>query len=87
MDKCTGGSQWIIQFVFSALPSLIRLIQCIKRYADSGVVHHLVNVGSDVLAPWYERLTQSYREGNIQLALYIICYIYTGGPEVRTFCR
>ena len=84
LEECTRGTQWIIIFVFSALPSLIRLIQCIKRYADSGVVHHLVNVGSGVLAPWYERLTRSYREENIQLALYIICYIYTGGPEVRT---
>jgi hypothetical protein len=87
LEKCTGGSQWPILFVLSALPALIRLVQCIKRYNDSGVVHHLVNVGSDVLALWSERLIQRYREENIPLVLYITSYIHTGGPEVRTPSR
>jgi hypothetical protein len=87
LEKCSGGSQWIIPFVFSAIPSLIRLVQCIKRYNDSGLVHHLVNVGSDILVLWSERLIRRYREENIQLVLYITSYIYTGGIEVRTPSR
>ena len=84
LEKCTGGNQWIVLFVLSALPSFIRLVQCIKRYADSGVDHHLVNVGGEVLAPWQGKLIRSYREESIQLVLCIIASIYTGGLEVRT---
>ena len=84
LERCTGGNQWIVLFVLSVLPYLIRLIQCVKRYTDSGVVHHLVNVGDYMLATWHGRLIRGYREENIRLVLYIIASIYTGGPEVRT---
>ena len=65
LEKCTGGNQWILLFVLSVIPYLIRLIQCVKRYADSGLVHHLVNVGGYVMAAWYGKLNRHYRAENI----------------------
>ncbi|KAF7763567.1 hypothetical protein Agabi119p4_8104 [Agaricus bisporus var. burnettii] len=41
----TQANTWPIVFLLSALPFIIRLIQSIKRYADSGLVTHLINGG------------------------------------------
>jgi len=38
------GRFWIISYVISSLPLLVRLIQSVKRYADSGLSSHLINV-------------------------------------------
>ena len=43
--NCRSQSNaWPIAFVLAALPFLIRLIQSIKRYVDSGLITHLINV-------------------------------------------
>lgn len=34
--------------MLSALPFLIRLVQSIRRYCDSGLITHLINVGASV---------------------------------------
>jgi len=43
--KCGGTSpHWPVSFVLTTLPFAIRVIQSIKRYVDSGLVTHLINV-------------------------------------------
>lgn len=41
---CGMSNHWLTPFVLSCLPSLARFVQCIKRYADSGLYTHLINV-------------------------------------------
>ncbi|KAG8932567.1 hypothetical protein FRC01_013197 [Tulasnella sp. 417] len=43
--KCNMGSNWIAGVLLASIPSLIRLIQCIKRYVDSQNYIHLINGG------------------------------------------
>lgn len=38
------GPRWGIAFLLAALPLLVRLVQSIKRYVDSGLITHLINV-------------------------------------------
>lgn len=45
--KCSSSSKrWPIAFALAALPLVIRLVQSVKRFADSGLVTHLINVCS-----------------------------------------
>jgi len=51
--SCNLARNWISGILLASLPSIIRFIQCIKRYADSENRMHLVNGGkylSSVLA-------------------------------------
>jgi len=44
--KCGGTSpRWPVSFVLTTLPFAIRVIQSLKRYADSGLNTHLINGG------------------------------------------
>lgn len=44
--KCGGTSpRWPVSFVLTMLPFAIRVIQSFKRYAESGLVTHLINAG------------------------------------------
>ncbi|KAJ7158187.1 EXS family protein/ERD1/XPR1/SYG1 family protein [Mycena crocata] len=44
--KCGNVSRfWPLSFVLGVLPFLVRLIQSIKRYADSRLTTHLINAG------------------------------------------
>lgn len=46
-ERCDGlRSKWPITFVLSALPLFVRLVQSVKRYADSRLITHLINVSS-----------------------------------------
>lgn len=48
--ECSNrSSHWPVAFVLAALPSFIRLVQSVKRYADSGLVTHLINVRTSLL--------------------------------------
>ena len=38
------GPRWGIAVLLAALPLLVRLVQSVKRFADSGLVTHLINV-------------------------------------------
>ncbi|KAG8708269.1 hypothetical protein FRC09_001348 [Ceratobasidium sp. 395] len=42
-ERCQLGVHWVIPFVLSALPSAIRIVQCIRRFVDSANLLHLVN--------------------------------------------
>lgn len=43
---CSSHSgHWPVAFAFASLPLSIRLVQSVKRYADSGLVTHLINGG------------------------------------------
>ncbi|KAJ7211223.1 EXS-domain-containing protein [Mycena pura] len=44
--KCgTTSRLWPLSFVLAILPFLIRLVQSVKRYVDSGLYTHLINAG------------------------------------------
>ena len=44
--RCTTnhGPKWGVAFWLASLPLLARLVQSVKRYVDSGLVTHLINV-------------------------------------------
>ncbi|KIY70691.1 EXS-domain-containing protein [Cylindrobasidium torrendii FP15055 ss-10] len=45
-DKCGNKTNiWLGAFVLAALPLLIRLVQSMRRFADSGLHTHLLNAG------------------------------------------
>ncbi|CAE6469773.1 unnamed protein product [Rhizoctonia solani] len=44
-QRCQLGPHWSIPLVLTALPSWIRLVQCIRRYIDSKNHIHLINGG------------------------------------------
>ncbi|KAG8970520.1 hypothetical protein FRC03_006649 [Tulasnella sp. 419] len=44
-SKCSLSHHWLAGFFLTSLPSVIRLIQCIKRWLDSGLYIHLINGG------------------------------------------
>jgi xenotropic and polytropic retrovirus receptor 1 len=45
LQRCNSfASGWPITFALSALPFVVRLVQSVKRYADSGLITHLINV-------------------------------------------
>ncbi|KAF8707831.1 EXS family, partial [Rhizoctonia solani] len=44
-QRCQLGPHWTIPLVLTALPSLIRLVQCVRRYVDSKNHIHLINGG------------------------------------------
>ncbi|KAG8875061.1 hypothetical protein FRB97_005453 [Tulasnella sp. 331] len=45
MIQCSLTNNWIAGILITSMPSFIRLIQCIKRYADSHNYIHLINCG------------------------------------------
>jgi hypothetical protein len=53
-ETCGTQSQngWLVAFVLAMLPLLVRLIQSVRRYSDSKLVTHLINV-SQCCPPWY----------------------------------
>ena len=44
-SNCNASVHWAIPFTLSALPLAARALQSIRRYIDSGLYTHLVNVG------------------------------------------
>lgn len=45
LTKCNLANNWIAGIVLTSIPSFIRFIQCLKRYADSKNYIHLINGG------------------------------------------
>jgi hypothetical protein len=44
--KCSPSSgKWPIAFALASIPLVIRLVQSVKRFADSGLITHLINGG------------------------------------------
>ena len=43
-DKCSSTQNWGAPFIISVIPFACRGLQSIRRYADTGLVTHLVNV-------------------------------------------
>ncbi|KAG8734798.1 hypothetical protein FRC10_011431 [Ceratobasidium sp. 414] len=44
-QRCQHGPHWSVPLVLTALPSFIRLVQCVRRYIDSKNHIHLINGG------------------------------------------
>ncbi|KAL1412764.1 Xenotropic and polytropic retrovirus receptor 1 [Vanrija albida] len=73
---CPSGSSWQYALL-GALPPLVRLIQCLKRYHDSGLQIHLVNGGkycssilSGCLFIWWR--SQGERRAHASFILWVI---------------
>ena len=49
--QCVGGHAWGVPFALTALPLLVRLIQSIRRWVDSKLITHLINVSLRILSP------------------------------------
>ena len=45
-ERCGTQSRtgWLVSFVLAMLPLLARLVQSVRRYADSKLITHLINV-------------------------------------------
>lgn len=82
--SCSTAKHWGIPFALSSLPLLVRTVQSIKRYVDSGLYTHLINVrvqilASDNLSTLTNNCAKSNRVENMHL-IYCITYfsIYGG---------
>lgn len=87
-SNCTTQAKtWPIVFLLSALPFIIRLIQSIKRYADSGLATHLINVRTFSLTfiDFGCLLMLIKREENMESVSYIIYFTLYGGIRVSQF--
>ncbi|PIL23311.1 transporter [Ganoderma sinense ZZ0214-1] len=69
------GPRWGIAFLLAALPLLVRLVQSVKRYVDSGLVTHLINGGK-------------YGSGILQILFYFLWRSQGGvhGPMFVAWC-
>ncbi|CAF4430398.1 unnamed protein product, partial [Adineta steineri] len=64
---CTGWTRFLLQAFLLALPSVLRFIQCIRRYYDTKLKYpHLVNAGK-YAAGISVAITNSLRRGSIAL--------------------
>lgn len=46
-QKCGSASKyWPVGFAVATLPFIVRVVQSVKRYVDSRLNTHLINVGS-----------------------------------------
>lgn len=45
--QCIGNRNWGVPFVLASLPLLVRLVQSVKRWVDSRLITHLINVSAD----------------------------------------
>ncbi|KAF8320212.1 EXS family-domain-containing protein [Cantharellus anzutake] len=52
-EKCGLAHHWQTPFVLSCMPSLIRFVQCLKRYSDSGLRMHMINGGKYLSSVMY----------------------------------
>ncbi len=58
---CPSGTSWPYALCL-CLPALSRLIQCLKRYRDSRLAIHLINVGISIKR--HQRAERASRPGN-----------------------
>ncbi|CAF3922687.1 unnamed protein product [Adineta steineri] len=64
---CTGWTRFLLQAFLLALPSVLRFIQCIRRYYDTKLKYpHLVNAGK-YASSISVAITNSLRRGSIAL--------------------
>ncbi|KAG9017993.1 hypothetical protein FRB90_012718 [Tulasnella sp. 427] len=88
--KCNMSTNWIAGVVLTSIPSLIRLIQCIKRYADSKNHIHLINGGkysSSIVAyalffNWRNQGSHQDRHYIAWIFFNIVASIYTSGWDL-----
>ena len=45
-EKCSSSQHWGIPFLLASLPLFVRAVQSVKRYVDSRLYTHLVNVST-----------------------------------------
>lgn len=85
-NKCNINSMhWPLAYFGAALPLFIRLVQSIKRYADSRLLTHLINVSSSVASSHRQSskcADPCHREGNMELELLHISFSSCGGTIV-----
>ncbi|KAI1794482.1 EXS-domain-containing protein [Ganoderma leucocontextum] len=69
------GPKWGIAFLLASLPLVVRLVQSVKRYVDSGLVTHLINGGK-------------YGTGVLQVLFYFLWRSQGGvhGPMFVVWC-
>ncbi|KAG8902948.1 hypothetical protein FRB99_003916 [Tulasnella sp. 403] len=73
--RCNLQYRWIPGIILSAIPSLIRLIQCVKRYSDSKNYIHLVNAGKYASSIVASSLFFSWREHGANRDQHYIAWI------------
>ncbi|KAL0960089.1 hypothetical protein HGRIS_011733 [Hohenbuehelia grisea] len=82
---CSAASgRWPVAFVLAALPFIIRLLQSLRRYADSGLVAHLINVCPSFancvrLRPFLDLTLDFDREASTPRGSSAISFISCGG--------
>lgn len=85
--KCgSSNSHWYLAFLLASLPLFVRLVQSIRRYADSKLVTHLINVC--FLTPFSKFVDHEVvlrRVGNTRLGLFPISSFTYGDIKVRAF--
>ncbi|KAF9513819.1 hypothetical protein BS47DRAFT_1295824 [Hydnum rufescens UP504] len=83
--KCGVSKQWGVPFALSALPAVLRLIQCIKRYEDSGLYTHLINGGKYFSSIMYYVFYFLWRTKGAQLEGYHFVLFCTFASIMSTY--
>ena len=82
--QCTTSTKnWPVMFVVGTLPLTIRVVQSIKRYYDSRLVTHLVNVRFSIVSPAGRHSHYCYRAANMAPALSCTFSTSSGDIGVR----
>jgi hypothetical protein len=85
-ERCQLGPHWTIPLVLTALPSFIRLVQCVRRWVDSKNYIHLVNVSLLCISGERGIDVRSYREENTQRVSSAMLHILRGVTMVCSLC-
>ena len=85
-SKCLATKQWGVPFVLASLPFLSRFVQSIRRWADSKLVTHLINVHIIVIARFRPMLRVLFRLANTEPASYTTLYTLIGDIMVSLEC-
>jgi hypothetical protein len=84
MNKCGKPALWAIPLVLGILPFVARFAQSIRRWCDSKLITHLINVRSSLFLCGAIELSQAIlRVANTSRGSCIICAIMYGDIRVR----
>lgn len=84
--QCTTGRNWGPAFALAALPLLVRFVQSIKRWVDSSLITHLINVSMTECLLLHHTNFSLCRQESTGLGSYTTSSIICGEHMVRYGC-
>ncbi|KAF9010010.1 EXS family-domain-containing protein, partial [Cyathus striatus] len=87
--KCgASSSYWPVIFILAVLPLIVRLVQSIKRYADSKLITHLINggkYGSGIISYFFYYMWR-HQGINHRGALFVLWCLFNANYSIYASC-